>query len=247
MPQRDPLPPVLPRTGPISKHERLEAPGDGTTKRALLTIDMTNDFTLKSFNPDLAFDGAQAIVPEIRRLQDAFLDANLPVIYSTDRHLPTDFELKKWGPHSMKGSVGSEIVEGLRTDGVHTLERNWSPQDVEMVNAEHLLWEVEKGTYSLFTDNGGTPTAMDSVLRSLGFEPGDELYITGVHTNCCDMHAAMDAFFRGYRPVTVRDATAGFADPDGDLGMGPDEALSYARYWYNAEIRTLDEVVKGLT
>ncbi|MEE9592274.1 MAG: isochorismatase family cysteine hydrolase [Thermoplasmata archaeon] len=219
---------------------------EDTTKRALLTIDMTNDFTLKSYNPNLAFDGAHAIVPQIRRLQDAFVDANLPVIYSTDRHLPTDFELKKWGPHSMKGSDGSKIVEGLRTDGVHTLEREWRPEEVQEVDADHLLWEVEKGTYSLFTDNGGRPTAMDTVLARLRFEAGDELYITGVHTNCCDMHAAMDAFFRGYVPVTVRDATAGFADPDGDLGMGPEEALSYARYWYNAEIRSLDEVLKGL-
>jgi nicotinamidase-related amidase len=207
---------------------------------------MTNDFTLKSYNPGLAFDGAHAIVPQIRRLQDAFVDADLPVIYSTDRHLPTDFELKKWGPHSMKGSDGSKIVEGLRTDGVRTLERAWRPEEVQEVDADHLLWEVEKGTYSLFTDNGGRPTAMDTVLERLRFEAGDELYITGVHTNCCDMHAAMDAFFRGYVPVTVRDATAGFADPDGDLGMGPEEALSYARYWYNAEIRSLDEVLKGL-
>ena len=46
--------------------------------------------------------------------------------------------------------------------------------------------------------------------------------------------------------MTVRDATAGFEDPDGDLGMGPEEALNYARFWYDAEIRSVDEVLKGL-
>lgn len=207
---------------------------------------MTNDFLVKRYNPDLALDAGLALVPGIRALQDAFLDANLPVIYSTDRHLAGDFELKKWGPHSMKGSEGSDIVAGLRTEAVHTFERDWTLEEVDGADEAHLLWEIEKGTYSTFTDNGGRPTATGALLKKLDFRPGDWLYITGLHTNCCDKHTAADAFFRGYVPALISDATAAFEDPDGIMGMSHEAALSYEKFWYDAEIQTLDEAVKGL-
>ncbi|MFQ5552197.1 MAG: cysteine hydrolase family protein [Thermoplasmata archaeon] len=217
-----------------------------TPNRALLVIDMTNDFLVKKYNPDLALDAGLALVPRIRTLQEAFLGAGLPVIYSTDRHLPDDFELKKWGPHSMKGSEGSQIVSGLRREKVHTFERAWTQADVDEADSDHPLWEIEKGTYSTFTDNGGRPTASEALLRKLNFGPGDWLYITGLHTNCCDKHTAADAFFRGYVPVLISDATAAFEDPDGIMGMSHEAALNYEKFWYDAEIQTLEEAVKGL-
>src|SRR5579875_3667870 len=73
---------------------------------------MTNDFLLKSYNPQLALERGQELIPRIRKLEEAFLSNGLPVIYTTDRHLKSDFELKKWGPHSMKGTKGSKTVEG---------------------------------------------------------------------------------------------------------------------------------------
>ncbi|MFQ5920023.1 MAG: cysteine hydrolase family protein [Thermoplasmata archaeon] len=209
-------------------------------------MDMTNDFLVKKFNPDLALDAGLALVPRVRALQDAFLDASLPVIYSTDRHLPDDFELKKWGPHSMKGSKGSHIVDGLRTEKIRTFERDWTQADVDGADPDHLIWEIEKGTYSTFTDNGGRPTATGALLNKLGFGPGDWLYITGLHTNCCDKHTAADAFFRGYVPVLLSDATAAFDDPEGVMGMSHEAALSYEKFWYDAEIQTVDEAVRDL-
>jgi nicotinamidase-related amidase len=204
------------------------------TRKALLVVDMTNDFLLKSYNPGLALESGMAMVPRIRELQEAFLDAGHPVIYSTDRHLRSDFELKKWGPHSMKGTKGSQIVDGLVRDRVMVLGRNWKPADLSKIRKGHVLFEVEKGSYSGFTDDGGKPTAMDSLLKRLGFRPGDELCITGLHTNCCDKHTAADAWFRGYVPVMVKDCTDAFDDPEGKLGMGHDRALNYESYWYLA-------------
>jgi nicotinamidase-related amidase len=207
---------------------------------------MTNDFLLKSYNPGLALESGRELIPRIRKLQEAFLKAGHPVIYSTDRHLKSDFELKKWGPHSMKGSKGSAIVDGLLTKGVYVLERNWKKKDVAEAGSKQLLFEVEKGSYSGFTDNGGKPTAMDSLLERLGFGPGDKLYITGLHTNCCDKHTAADAWFRGYVPVMVSDCVTAFADTDGTIGMGHDRALNYEKYWYEAEVRPSKEILKDL-
>ncbi len=217
-------------------------------KKALLVVDMTNDFLLKSYNPGLALERGLALVPRIRGLQEAFLKSGLPVIYATDRHLKTDYELKKWGPHSMKGTKGSQIVDGLVREKVMVLERNWKPARIRGIKRGQFLFEVEKGSYSSFTDNGGKPTAMDSLLKRLGFGPGDELCITGLHTNCCDKHTAADAWFRGYVPVMVNDCTDAFDDPDGKLGMGHERALNYESYWYDAKVKSsqglIDEISK---
>jgi nicotinamidase/pyrazinamidase len=220
-------------------------------KSGLLIIDMTNDFLLKSYNESLALERGLELVPKIRVIEDAFLSVNYPVIFATDRHLKTDFELKKWGPHSMKGTKGSEIVEGLLPGEpkIRILQRKWKPSDVSKIRVnKEFLFEVEKGTYSAFTDNGGKATALDSLLRKLRFSPGDHLYITGLHTNCCDKHSAADAFFRGYSPVIVSDCVAAFDDPDGTkMGLPNDKALVYENFWYGAEIIPSAEVMTRIS
>lgn len=214
--------------------------------KALLVIDMAKDFLLSEYNPSLALQKALDLVPRIRRLQEAFIEAKSPVIYATDRHVENDFELKKWGRHAMKGTEGSEIVDGLLKQGVYVLERNWKRSDIKKIPDTQLLFDVEKGSYSSFTDNGGRPTALDSLLKKLRFVPGDKLYITGVHTNCCDKHTAADAWFRGYVPVVVTDCVAAFEDIDGSMGMGHEQALRYERFWYEAELATSEDVFRTI-
>jgi len=232
-----------------SKMPAIKAPKKEKRKKAaLLIVDMTNDFLLKSYNEGLALERGLELVPRIRALEDFFLSSGMPVIYTTDRHLKTDFELKKWGPHSMKGTKGSRIVDGLVPEKrkLRVLERNWKPTDVSKIPKGELLFEVEKGTYSGFSDNGGKPTAMDSLLaRKLGFKPGNTLYITGLHTNCCDKHTAADAFFRGYSPVIVSDCVAAFDDPDGvKMGLPHEKALTYERFWYDAGVKASEEIME---
>jgi hypothetical protein len=113
-------------------------------RRALLVVDMTNDFLLKSYNPGLALERGIELVPRIRKLQEVFLNSRKPVIYATDRHLKTDFELKKWGPHSMKGTKGSEIVHGLLTKGLCVMERDWKKKDVKRIKKDQLLPSFSK-------------------------------------------------------------------------------------------------------
>jgi nicotinamidase-related amidase len=205
---------------------------------------MTNDFLLKSYNESLALERGLELVPRIRNLEDTFAQAGLPVIYSTDRHLKEDFELVKWGPHSMKGTPGSKIIDGLIPEKtkLRVFQRNWKKSDLSKIKKGDQFFEVEKGTYSGFSDNGGKPTAMDALLKKLGFGPGDRLYITGLHTNCCDKHTAADAFFRGFVPVMVSDCVAAFDDPDGKMGLSHEKALAYENYWYNAKIQSSDEI-----
>lgn len=140
---------------------------------ALLIVDMVNDFVTGV----LKCERAQRIIPGIARLSNAARKAGVPVIYVNDAHLDSDFELKIWGPHSMKGTKGADIIPTLK--------------------AEKGDYVLGKQTYSAFYE-----TSLDSVLRA---HEVDSLVITGLHSNICCRHTSADAFFRGIKPVLPED------------------------------------------
>jgi nicotinamidase-related amidase len=88
---------------------------------------------------------------------------------------------------------------------------------------------------------------MDMLLKKLRFKAGDELYVTGLHTNCCDKHTSADAWFRGYVPAMVKDCTDSFDDPDRKLGMGHERALNYENYWYDAKVESSQDVIEEIS
>ena len=140
---------------------------------ALLIVDLVNDFVTGK----LACPRAPRIIPNVRRLADGARKAGVPVIYCNDAHLATDFELKVWGPHSMRGTKAAEIIPELASE-----------------KGDYVL---EKRTYSAFFE-----TPLDTVLRAHDVK---NLVVTGLHTNICDRHTSAEAFFRGYNPVIPED------------------------------------------
>lgn len=40
----------------------------------------------------------------------------IPIFYCNDEHVENDPELRIWGPHSMKGTEGSQVIPELRPD-----------------------------------------------------------------------------------------------------------------------------------
>ena len=154
---------------------------------AVVVIDMLEDFVTGA----LRCERADRIIPNIKRLVETARKKNIPVIYSNDAHLPTDFELKKWGKHAMKGSEGAEIISQLK------------PTKEDII--------LEKRAYSGFFETG-----LDSVLRNLKV---DTLILIGLHTNMCVRHTAADAFFRGYKITIPQDATEAFTEKDYKEGL----------------------------
>jgi len=140
---------------------------------ALLIVDLVNDFVTGK----LKCDRAQRILLNVRKLTERARDAGVPVIYVNDAHLPKDFELKIWGPHSMLGTKGAEIIPEMASE----------PGD----------YVFGKQTYSAFYE-----TPLDSVLRAHNV---DNLVITGLHSNICCRHTSADAFFRGIQPILPED------------------------------------------
>lgn len=150
------------------------------------------------------------IIDNVRRVIQVARSIGIPVVYVNDSHLPPDPELKLWGEHSMRGDKSSRVIDELEP----------SPRD----------YVLEKRTYSAFFETG-----LDPLLRGLDVKT---VVIAGIHTHICVKHTAADAFFRGYKVIVLKDATATFnsADHEG--------ALDYMKTVYGAEIVTAEELFR---
>lgn len=155
---------------------------------------------------------ARSIRPAVRRLIDEFRRRRLPVIYCQEAHSPKDPELKVWGRHGMFGTRGARTDPALK------------PRNGEEVVPKH-------------TFGGFYGTHLDDLLRRHGVET---VVLAGVCTDICVQHTAADAFFRGYRVVVPRDATAALKPQDHQRG------LSYIARTYGGRVADVAAIVRGL-
>jgi len=185
---------------------------------AVVLVDMARDFVEPGgFIADAGGQEyqarARAIVEPLKRLTAAARASGAKVVYSTDEHTPDDLEMRKWPPHSMKGSEWSEILPDLAP----------KPGDLS----------IPKTTYSGFQSSD-----MESQLRARGI---DTLYITGLHTDCCCRHTSGDAFQKGFNLVWVTDALQAFTQEGHDGGL--DYFRTWYATDPENQFRTADEVV----
>lgn len=150
-------------------------------KRALLVIDMLNDFILPQGSLSVGPAGEE-IVPLIARQIEEFRQAGEAVIYICDHHTAEDPEFEMFPPHCVQGTPGAEIVEAL------------APSEGELV--------IPKRRYSAFF-----ATQLDLCLREMGIK---ELFLVGVCTNICVLYTACEARMRTYDVTVLKDAVASF-------------------------------------
>lgn len=154
---------------------------------ALIVDDILHDFVYGK----LKSKKAAAIIPNTKKLISAARQARVPVIYVCDAHLPSDPEIKLWGPHAMKGTPGAMVVEELK------------PEKTDYV--------LEKRVYSSFHDTG-----LDLLLRNLQI---NTVVIVGLYTDICVRHSAADAFYRGYNITIPRDCVESLGDGENERGI----------------------------
>lgn len=155
--------------------------------KALIIVDMLNDFVTGS----LKCDRAQRIIPNIRKLIDAFHKHSLAVIFVNDSHLETDFEMSRWGSHALAGTEGAQVIPEL------------TPSENDIV--------IDKHVYSSFFE-----TPLDTILRS---HKVDTVILVGLHSHLCVRHTAADAFFRGYKIIIPEDGVDSFTEEDHKSGV----------------------------
>ena len=82
-------------------------------KKAIIIVDMLNDFVTGS----LKCDRAQRIIPPLMKLIKEARKNNVPVIYSNDAHIRgIDHELKLWGDHAIAGTEGAKVIPELEPE-----------------------------------------------------------------------------------------------------------------------------------
>jgi nicotinamidase/pyrazinamidase len=187
---------------------------DGQGRRALLVIDVQNDFCPGG---SLAVPDGSAVVPVINRLMPLF-----PVVVATqDWHpaghvsfasahpgaepfstIPVDGDAQTlWPDHCVAGTDGAELHTGLDTAPLDlVLRKGTSPQ---------------LDSYSAFFENDRrTPTGLAGYLRERGVS---EVYLSGLAADVCVYFSALDAVRLGLSATFIEDATRGIDAPPGTL------------------------------
>ncbi|MBI5904650.1 MAG: cysteine hydrolase [Deltaproteobacteria bacterium] len=162
-----------------------------TGKRALLVIDMLNDFVLPG--APLEVRSTRAVLPALRRRIAAARREGECVVYVCDSHRKRDPEFARmgWPPHAVEGTPGAAVVSAI------------SPLPGDVV--------VEKRSYSGFHG-----TSLAAVLRRRGVR---ELAISGCVTNICILYTAADAAMRGFRVTVDERYVAGLRRKDHDFAL----------------------------
>jgi nicotinamidase-related amidase len=153
--------------------------------RVLIVVDMQKDFCY----PDGALFAGEHVKEIFKPLSDfirAARNESIPVIFTQDWHRPDDREFRIWPPHCVMGTEGAEVIDEL------------NPQNED--------YFIRKRRYSAFYG-----TDLDLVLRELNC---DVVIISGVLTNICVLHTAVDAASRGYDTVLLKDCTVALNDYD---------------------------------
>ena len=158
-------------------------------KKALLIIDMLNDFVLPG--APLEVPDTRKIIPNIGREIIKAREEGYPIVYLCDAHASDDKEFKMWPRHSVKGTKGAQVLDELEPE----------PKDTV----------VEKTTYSGFYN-----TRLEEVLKSLSTE---EIILTGCVTNICILYTAYDLVSRGYKVTVPKDCVAGLNKDDHEFAL----------------------------
>ena len=159
--------------------------------RALLSIDYTNDFVATDGKLTTGKAG-QAIEQALVAVTKEYFDQGDFIVFAIDGHDPSDQyhpENKLFPPHNVIGTDGRDLYGSL-ADFYQTN------------NAEKNVYWIDKRHYSAFSG-----TDLYIRLRERGIT---ELCLTGVCTDICVLHTAVDAYNLGYQLVIPEKAVASF-------------------------------------
>lgn len=123
---------------------------------------------------------------------------DLPVVYVKNFLSPALTERTEWRNLSMRGR-GADVLQAWREpNDVLTYSKIIAPEPGE--------FEIKKQLFSGFFE-----TQLDSLLRSLGSR---NLVIVGWDARVCLGTTAVDAMYRNYRVIVLRDCTSTYEFPE---------------------------------
>ena len=159
-------------------------------KKALLIIDMLNDFIRKNGKLYIG-DGGGKIISPIQKELETFRKEKNPVFYICDCHRLDDKEFNLFPPHCLFGTEGANVIEELK------------PSKDDFI--------IHKRKY-----NGFFQTDLDISLREEGIM---ELELVGVCTNICVLYTAVSARMLNYKVTVLKGAVASFDQGAHDFAL----------------------------
>jgi len=166
--------------------------------KALIIIDYTYDFVASNGALSCGEPG-QKIAWRIAELIRQFNTQQQFIVIANDVHDKNDTyhpEIKLFPPHNLRNSAGRELYGEVKQtiDDLH----NASVAN----NLSDPFYTINKTRYSAFA---GTDLAIR--LRERGIS---EIHLTGVCTDICVLHTAVEAYNLGFSIVIHADAVASF-------------------------------------
>lgn len=140
--------------------------------------------------------GAETIVPNLRQLTRFAASQRIPIIASTDAHLPSDSEFSQYPPHCLAGTPGQRKAEGTLLERHYVVPNHKVTLPADLRRYPQIV--IEKQALDVFTNpNTG------AVLQRMA--PRETL-VYGVVTEICVDLAVRALVQRGYRVHLVSDA-----------------------------------------
>ena len=135
---------------------------------------------------------------------EAARTCGLPIVYAANSAPRIALERSEFGAH-FERSWGDDFNQAFREGGVDPREYHGGrpgpltfPPELEPRPGEYY---VRKHVYSAFFDS-----RLDTLLRNLGART---LVMAGFWADVCMLATALDAFYRNYRVIWLRDGTLG--------------------------------------
>lgn len=193
------------------------------TKKALLVVDLQNDFCPGGA---LGVDEGDRIIPRINEYVALFLKHRLPVFVSRDWHPPETNHFKAaggpWPPHCIRDTAGARFHPDFK------------------LPPEAII--ISKGTdpqadgYSVFEGRDAAGTSFLELLRQMRVQ---ELYIAGIATDYCVRWSAHDAIQHGLAVKVLLDGIKGVNKDDSERAL--QEIVAQ-----HGQLTAFDEVSKEL-
>ena len=195
----------------------------------LWEVDVQADFMLPGGK--LYVEGAQELLPNIRRLTDLARQGKVLLVSHGCFHTADDPEFKTFPPHCVKGTPGADFVPEALTEKVARVENSEDaklPDD--LFQYQQIL--LEKQTLNIFESRHA-----DELVKKLGSQA--EFVVFGVVTEYCVGFAARGLLERGRRVAVVRDAIETLKREDGEKAVAEFERLG-------ARLITTDQALSAI-
>ncbi|RIW30394.1 cysteine hydrolase [Bacillus salacetis] len=172
-------------------------------RKALVVIDYTNDFVHEKGALTCGEPG-QEIEDSILELMETFRKEKEFIVQAVDVHTPNDPyhpETKLFPTHNVRDTWGRQLYGKVKELHEQMAEENEDGQ----------IYYMDKTRYSAFAY-----TDLEAKLREREIT---EIHLTGVCTDICVLHTAIDAYNKGFSIVIHEKAVASFNEPAHQLAL----------------------------